>query len=173
MLAPNPRIGSFRFRWLSFEPEHGVARRRFRVMLRGFILACALVALAACGQTERAPDPEAAAAIGDAIPLPQTLPAPRADALRYVGRWASSAANCASGAWVFELDGVNTAGEVSCNFNNIQITPSGYMIDASCTAEGPPTLHRIQLSFAESAQAMMVSGGPWGQEIGLVHCPAP
>jgi hypothetical protein len=87
-----------------------------------------------------------------------------------VGRWAAASLGCEQPAWRFEAQRVSTQGEVSCEFNDVQMTPTGYMIQASCTAQAPPTQETIQLSFAESARAMMVSGGPWSEPIGLMYC---
>jgi len=102
--------------------------------------------------------------------LPNTLPPPSADTPRYVGLWAASADGCADPAWRFEERGVSTQGEVSCSFTNVSIVETGYAIDATCTAEAPPAPYRIQLSFAESARAMMITGGPWDSPPALVYC---
>jgi hypothetical protein len=50
------------------------------------------------------------------------------------------------------------------------MTDRGYDIQAQCTAEAPPAPYEIQLSFAESARAMMIAGGPWQQGTALVFC---
>ena len=62
-------------------------------------------------------------------------------------------------------------GEVSCDFRNVRLTDNGYEIDAMCTAEAPPAPYTIQLSFAESARAMMTTGAPWAAT-SLVYCGA-
>lgn len=134
--------------------------------------AAALLAAAAC--TEQAPpppDPEAAAQVGEAHTLPHTLPPPSETTPRFVGLWAASAEGCSDPTWCFEATRVSTRGEVSCEFDNVTLTDAGYEIAATCTAEAPPAPYRINLSFAESARAMMVSGGPWSP-IGLVYCGA-
>lgn len=118
---------------------------------------------------EPPPDPDAAAQIGEAQQLPRTLPPPSAEQPRFVGLWAASEEGCSDPAWRFEAQRVTTQGEVSCTFNDVQLTNTGYTIQATCTAEGPPTPQEIQLSFAESARAMLVSGGPW-TPIGLTYC---
>jgi hypothetical protein len=88
----------------------------------------------------------------------------------YVGRWAADAGLCAGGAWVFTETTLNTAGEVSCTFNTITPTTTGYTIQATCTAEAPPAPATIHLSYAQSAQALLVEGGPFSP-IGLIRCP--
>jgi hypothetical protein len=132
------------------------------------LFAFAALTLAACNPS--APDPDAAAKLGPAESLERTLPA-EGDAPRYVGLWAVARDNCPDAAWTFRADGISTKGEVSCTFNNVAETETGYAIDATCTAEGPPAPHQIQLAFAESARAMLLTGGPWaGESTGLVYC---
>lgn len=122
----------------------------------------ALALVAACSEpAEPPPDSDAAAQVGPIEALPRSLPPPSASTPRYVGLWAASAEGCSNPAWRFEADRVSTQGEVSCSFQNVALTPSGYEIASTCTAEGPPTAHTINLSFAESARAMMISGAPW------------
>lgn len=118
------------------------------------------------------PDPQAAEQVGEAEALPHTLPPPSATTPRYVGLWATTQAGCESPAWLWEANSVSTEGEVSCDFNNVTLTDTGYAIAASCTAEGVSTTHNMQISFAESARAMMVSNGPWQGPTSLVYCGA-
>lgn len=130
-------------------------------------------ALIACADpAEPEPDPEAAAQIGQAEPIPSTLPPPSETTPRYVGLWATTAEGCAEPAWRFEANRITTRGEISCEFQNVAMTERGYEIQAQCTAEAPPAPHTIELSFAESARAMMVSGGPWQSGTALVFCAA-
>jgi hypothetical protein len=101
-------------------------------------------------QAEPPPDPDAAEQVGEAEQLPQVLPPPSETTPRYVGQWAAASLGCEQPAWRFEERRVSTAGEVSCEFNDVQITPTGYTIQAACIAQAPPTQETIQLSFAES-----------------------
>jgi hypothetical protein len=101
--------------------------------------------------------------------LPNTLPAPSAAHPRFVGLWAVTAAQCSDAPWRFEAAHVATKGEVSCTFQSVQQTQTGYDINARCIAEAPAQTYRIQVSFAESARAMMLSGGPWN-DVALVYC---
>lgn len=129
------------------------------------------IALIACTESaEPPPDPEAAAQVGEAEPLPSTLPPPSEEAPRYVGLWATTAEGCTNPAWRFRRDGVSTLGEVSCSFEQVSNTNSGYEIAATCHAEGTTTQHNMQVSFAESARAMMISDGPWSGATSLVYC---
>lgn len=139
--------------------------------MRTLIPLLAAAALLACTPpAEPEPDPQAAEQIGEAEALPNTLPPPSETTPRYVGRWAAASLGCDTPAWRWEARRVSTQGEVSCEFNDVQLTPTGYTIQAACTAQAPPTQETIQLSFAESAGAMMVSGGPWQGDIGLTYC---
>jgi hypothetical protein len=136
-------------------------------------IAAAAISIATIACTEPAvtePDPQAAEQIGEAQTLPNALPPPNASAPRFVGVWAHTSVGCDVPAWTFRADGVSTQGEVSCSFNDVQMTDTGYTIQSTCTAEGPPTPYEIQLSFAESARAMMIAGGPWDQAPSLVYC---
>lgn len=144
-------------------------------MKRQFVFAVVAASLAtmACNPpapADSAPDPSAAAQVGPAERLPRTLPAPSATTPRFVGEWAVSADGCTAPPWHWTAQGVSTEGEVSCTFSKIDMTPTGYNIDASCSAEAPPAPYQIQLAFAESARAMMVSGGPWEGPISLIYC---
>src|SRR3546814_8932080 len=68
---------------------------------------------------------------------------------------------CATGAWRFHERRLDTAVEVSCTFDKIDKVPGGYDITATCLAEGNRTPDTIELRFAESARAMLVSSKMW------------
>lgn len=137
--------------------------------LRALIATASLVACSP-PPAEPPPDPEAARQVGEAEKLPSTLPPPSETTPRYVGLWATTAEGCADPAWRWEANRVTTQGEVSCAFNDVTLTPTGYTIAATCHAQAPPEQHNIQLSFAESARAMMIAGGPWSAPTSLVFC---
>jgi hypothetical protein len=139
---------------------------------RAGVAAASLAMIACTDPAEPPPDPEAAAQVGDAQPLPSTLPPPSETTPRYVGLWAATAEGCSEPSWRFESNRVTTRGEVACEFQNVAMTERGYDIQATCTAQAPPEPHNIQLSFAETARAMMISGGPWQSGTALVHCSA-
>ncbi|MBK6703954.1 MAG: hypothetical protein IPG56_09510 [Caulobacteraceae bacterium] len=85
----------------------------------------------------------------------------------YVGLWATAAEGCSDAAWRFEAARVSTQGEVSCEFQDIAMTDRGYDIQPNARQA---RAYNIQLSFAESARAMMISGGPWETGTALVFC---
>lgn len=120
----------------------------------------ALLALSACGQ----PAPQAEAPAETATPPAMVQTAPR-----YVGQWAADESLCAEGAWVFEAGHVSTAGEVSCDLTSVRDVPGGYDIDATCLAEGETSANPIALRFPDSADGMLVEGGPW-QPVSLIRC---
>jgi hypothetical protein len=103
----------------------------------------------------------------DASALPDKLP-PADVANRYVGRWAAREQLCDTGAWRFERRRLVTAGEVSCDFDDVAKAPGGYDIAATCLAEGSTSKDTLQLRFAESAQAMLVKSKMW--DVGLIYC---
>lgn len=141
-------------------------------LCRAAVVLVSCVTIACTDPAEPEPDSNAAAQVGEAQTLPSTLPAPSESLPRYVGMWATTAEGCTDPAWRFEERNISTQGEVSCAFQNVTMTDRGYDIQAQCTAEAPPAPYNIQLSFAESARAMMIAGGPWQQGTALVYCGA-
>jgi hypothetical protein len=130
------------------------------------VLSLAGAMAAACDeQTDGAPEPVAPPPAGASARASEAAEAPF-----FVGRWAAREELCDDGAWVFTERGVSTAGEVSCTFDSAQRVPAGFEIAATCTAEGPPAPYDIRLRYAESAQALLVEGGPFA-DIGLIACP--
>ncbi len=125
-------------------------------MRRALAVLLLALPLAACGDDEEIPADEAVVEQPEASPF-------------YVGRWAAEEALCEGGAWVFSEAGVDTAGEVSCTFTDVAEIETGYAIEAMATADGATTEETINLAFAESAQALLVAGGPWS-DIGLIRC---
>lgn len=152
---------------------------------KALLIALAPAALAACERTAPTSDAPAAAAPPAAVrpPAPATAvaPAPVGKDLppingpdpRYVGRWAAAATACGHEAWRFSAQELETPGEVACTFGKVTPTPGGYDIDMTCVAEAPPAPSTLHLRFAESAKAMLVSGGPFSGEVGLVYCGPP
>lgn len=136
-----------------------------------------LAALAACEKSQ----PEASetgasvatpannAVAAPAQPAPGVLPPADAN-LRFVGIWAAEPALCDEGAWRFSERGLETAGEVSCQFERLNPVPGGYDIATMCTAEGEETRDTLRLRFAESAKAMMVETDKMLQPTGLTWC---
>ncbi|MCW5696922.1 MAG: hypothetical protein KIS96_09350 [Bauldia sp.] len=127
-------------------------------MRRALAVLLLALPLAACGDDDEPPAEDEAV-----VERPEASPF-------YVGRWAAEEALCQGGAWVFSESGVDTAGEVSCTFTNVAEVETGYAVQAICTADGDTSDAVINLSYAESAQALLIEGGPW-QPIGLIRCP--
>jgi hypothetical protein len=137
----------------------------------GLVL-CAAV-LAACGpradEAEPAASANATVTPQPAASMPASLPAPSETTPRFVGMWAVDQRLCAEPAWRFEADEVSTRGEVHCDFNRISPAPGGYSVAATCIAEAPPAPYQLEFTFAESARAMMITGGPW-EQANLIYC---
>jgi len=130
------------------------------------LLVAAAFAMAACGAPQA---PITAAGPPTAIPHPPA-PAPDAPSPRFVGDWSPAEGSCEQ-PWRFRADGLTTPGHVACTFSQVTPVAGGYDVAASCTAEGPPAPHAIEIRFAESARAMLVSGGPMNAAA-LIACPA-
>jgi hypothetical protein len=138
------------------------------------LTALALTACSPAMSPEAPPNPQAAAEVSDTVQaLPHRLPPASAEP-RFVGTWATTDEGCDDPAWIINAHEIHTQGETSCTFNEVSKIPGGYNVQAVCTAESPPTPYTMQITFAESAQAMMVAGGPWSPDPGLLYCgPAP
>jgi len=95
---------------------------------------------------------------------------PPADAaLRFVGTWASSKAECASKPWRFTADRLTVAGGPSCSFYKVTKAPGGYDIAAQCPTKEPIHTDLINVRFAESARAMLVESNAI-KPTGLLYC---
>lgn len=81
--------------------------------------------------------------------LPRT-----SEGLRFVGNWAADQGSCESAAWKFTETTLQTPAGSNCSFNRVTPVPGGYDIQATCTAEAPPTSDTLKLRFAEPADAM-------------------
>ncbi len=139
-------------------------------MKPALIAVLSVLSLAACQRRAEGPPPPPP--IGGPLPAPpQPAPPPAPTQASFIGRWAATADLCAKGAWVFEADKVSTAGEVGCAFKTVTTTATGYHIDATCTAEGPPTAQVFTLTFLKATPpAMTVTGGPWAAPVTLHIC---
>jgi hypothetical protein len=90
-------------------------------------------------------------------------------ALRFVGTWARSAANCASSPWRFTKDELSASGGPRCSFYDVKKVPGGYDVAAQCPTKEPVHTDLIKLRFAESARAMLVESNAI-KPMGLVYC---
>jgi hypothetical protein len=142
------------------------------------IAALALL-LAACGPSHGPPENQASAnqkLTADAgseanrteANSPAKLP-PANAALRFVGRWAASQAECASKPWIFTDKLLSGAGAPKCSFYKVSKAPGGYDIAATCPAEQPVHNDLIRLRFAESAGAMLLESNAL-PPTGLIYC---
>ena len=130
------------------------------------IAVLSVLSLAACQRKAEGPPPPPP--IGAPPPAP---PQPAATQASFIGRWAANAELCTTGAWLFEADKVSTAGEVSCRFSSVSPTPTGYVIDASCTAQAPAQAKTFTLTMLGGAPpSMTVAGGPWSAPVTLHLC---
>jgi hypothetical protein len=96
---------------------------------------------------------------------------PASDAF-FVGRWAADEASCDNASWLITEQDLETPGEVSCHFQQLKQTARGTEADAMCTAEGPPRPWTLRFSYAQSARALLIEGGPFA-DVGLIRCERP
>ena len=90
-------------------------------------------------------------------------------AMRYVGTWATSKADCASKPWHFTTKSLKTTGGPQCSFYNVAKAPGGYDVGAECPTKQPIHTDLIKLRFAESAGAMLVESNEISPT-GLIYC---
>ena len=155
--------------------------------MRRLIAASALV-LVACGQKAQAPRSNVVAgtpakvavetagtnsgsnvAANEAEPKPSGVLPPATDAMRYVGTWAATKAECKSKPWRFTAKSVDVTGGAKCSFYNVAKAPGGYDVAAQCPTKKPVHTDLIKLRFAESAGAMLVESNAI-PPTGLVYC---
>lgn len=120
------------------------------------------------GPANAATDPAAQSDAEAPTPTPPAADPPAASP-RFVGRWATTEQNCATLAWEFTAETLDTPAGSHCDFNSVEEAPGGYDIAATCTAEGPPTEDTLELRFAESAGALLFSSESIA-DAGLVPC---
>jgi hypothetical protein len=88
---------------------------------------------------------------------------------RFVGKWAADQKSCESAAWQFTATTLRTPAGSACSFERVSEVPGGYDIQATCTAESPPTPDTLKIRFAESAKAMLFESTAIA-DTGLVFC---
>jgi hypothetical protein len=120
------------------------------------------------GSTPAGPAPAASA---PSVRTASRLPPPDSE-YRYVGRWAAAETACGHEAWTFTPAAMTSPTGETCDFEGVSRTAAGYEVEAACLAKGARTPARITLRFAESAKALLASGGPFGKGAGLVWCGA-
>lgn len=122
---------------------------------------------------ERGPPPDvnASVAFDQLEGIDNHLPPPLAPGPpRFAGRWAAEEALCARSAWRFTAADLRTPAGAVCRFLSVAEVPGGYSIAARCTAEGPEQADRLEIRFAESANAMLFDSESVAAA-GLVRCP--
>ena len=108
---------------------------------------------------------EAAAENGNSL---GTLP-PATAALRFLGTWATSKANCKSAPWHFTADSLTATDGPYCSIYKVSKAPGGYDLAAQCPEKKPIPTDLIKLRFAESARAMLVESNAI-KPTGLIYC---
>lgn len=101
--------------------------------------------------------------------VPGSILPPSDRQYRYIGRWASTASLCETGAWDFKTRKLKTAGATSCDFKTVAAVPTGYRLEAVCRAEGQKTEQTLDLTFNEATRSMSVRGKTLGPAA-LIYC---
>ena len=150
--------------------------------MRSAVVAVGLL-LAACGQKTQPAESNivgspskiavetagANAASNEAKPHPSGVVPPANTAMRYVGTWAATKADCKSKPWRFTAKSLDAADGPKCSFYNVAKAPGGYDVAAQCPTKKPVHTDLIKLRFAESAGAMLVESNAI-PPTGLVYC---
>ncbi len=140
--------------------EPGGARTvGLRMPVRALTLCGLLLALGACNQSAPPlqPEPE---------PQPSVQTAPPPDF--YVGSWAPQTEDCGARAWTFTAVSL-AAPDGACRFDKVSTVPEGVEIAATCDWLGETKTPKMRLSYAQSAQALLLMDGPSG-DLGLIAC---
>jgi hypothetical protein len=142
--------------------------------------ALVVLGLAACNRVDGPSpkgDPMTPDAARQSLEAARATPAgrlPPADSrARYVGRWAPSETACANEVWLFEANTAKSPRGGSCRFTTVTPVDGGYDVEAQCGRDGVERARRFSLRFAESAQAMLIEGGPAFGDVGVVFCGPP
>lgn len=135
-------------------------------------IAISLFLIAACSQTDdldaRKTGEPATTAAEPATPR-GTLP-PFNSPTRYVGVWAAAETACGHAAWRIERNKIQSPAWMACDLTNVTPSQGGFDISATCTDGATEQDAKIRLSFAESAQAMLMQGVPETGDVGLIYC---
>ena len=154
--------------------------------MRKLLLTILLVGLGACGSEPAANPADPAAEPAPANETVEALPDADINASlgmlgeapgelgpeetpRFVGLWAAETGLCETAAWRFTREELRTPAGSVCRFEEVSSAPGGYDIDARCTAEGPEQADRLEIRFAESADAMLFESRSVAGD-GLVRC---
>ena len=87
-------------------------------------------------------------------------------------RVAGDARSCRTAAWRFTATSLATPAGSQCRFSRVTEVPGGYDIQATCTAEAPPTSDTLRIRFAESADGMLFESDSIA-DAGLIYCGPP
>jgi hypothetical protein len=145
------------------------------------LIAASIAFIAACSEAPSGGDPSGPVGAGgpiggnsanrtDGVDPPDAGDLPRmTEGLRFVGNWAANRGSCESAAWQFTETTLRTQAGSNCSFNRVTQVPGGYDIQATCTAEAPPTSDTLKIRFAESADGMTFESETIA-DAGLVFC---
>ena len=121
----------------------------------------ALLVLAACDGGAGSPSPDgpirSEGTIGNATasgPPDEDRSTDADPGMRFVGEWAANVGACESTAWKFTDTMLSTPAGSTCSFNKVEEVGDGYDIEATCTAEGPPTSDVLKIRLTDENRSM-------------------
>ncbi len=125
----------------------------------------ALLLLAGCGETEKAPAPQQAQQKAE-----QPAEPARPQATEFTGRWAVNQRMCRTGWWDFGETEIKTAGELHCSIDSQERTPHRVKLDLSCMGEGLPSTEIWRLRMLDGARLSVTRDA--APPVILERCPA-
>lgn len=102
-------------------------------------------------------------------PAPGAVLPPAEAQYRYIGRWASSAAQCEAGAWEFKSRQLETPEKTGCDLPDVSQGPSEYKLHGTCKGTGRKLEQTVTLSFDERRRTMHVASPTLGAS-DLIYC---
>ncbi|GEM_PF-1260160 len=130
-------------------------RHPFRLALPLALLPLAV----ACQNQSGAPGNEAAGNVAAQAAAPKMV---------YEGQWAADAALCKSAVWTIQAHALHAPDGSTCQFEDVSGT-GPVSVRAQCTMAGRQSAQTLSMAYAESAQALLIEGAPFGH-VALVSC---
>jgi len=72
----------------------------------------------------------------------------------FIGTWAASEQGCEASPWTLSDTGLQTPAGSACSFNRVTEVPGGWDIQATCTAEAPPSSDEIRIRLGDDGRTM-------------------
>jgi hypothetical protein len=124
----------------------------------------AVACLAACGRSD-----DLYSKRSQSAPLADSTVGPPA----FVGRWATTAADCGQRPWTLSPAELVAPSGMRCNLGKLSPGSAGYGADVVCKGAGPERLGRITLTMSGqgASRGLTLAGGPFTMPVALTSCP--